>query len=224
MSYSSEDAPVLIAQVGPLEGQQFTINGTIMIGRDPSVDIVILTPDKQVSRLHASIKTSEEGTSISDLGSKNGTFINGERIHKPTTLYDGDVIQIALAQKLVFFYSDATVALDSIGFQNASNKKLRLDDRSKMVYLNDVEINPPLSAAQFNLLQKLYINEDKVVSRYDLVKAIWGDENAYGVSDQALDALVRRVRSRLVELDSEELIVTVRGHGLRLKNPEKDQS
>jgi DNA-binding winged helix-turn-helix (wHTH) protein len=219
-----EDPPVLIAQVGPLEGQQFTVKDTIMIGRDPNIDIVILTPDKQVSRLHASIKTTEEGILLADLGSKNGTYINGERIHKPTILNDGDVIQVALAQKLVFFYSDATVALDSIGFQTVSNRKLRLDDRSKMIYLNDVEVNPPLSAAQFNLLQKLYINEDKVVSRYDLVKAIWGDESAYGVSDQALDALVRRVRSRLSELDPEDFIITVRGHGLRLKNPEKDQS
>jgi len=67
-----EDPPVLIAQVGPLEGQQFTVKDTIMIGRDPNIDIVILTPDKQVSRLHASIKTrtahiSTENASISQL-------------------------------------------------------------------------------------------------------------------------------------------------------------
>ncbi len=222
MSQILEDPPILIAQVGPLEGQQFSIKETIMIGRDQNTDIVILTPDKQVSRLHASIKNTGEGILLSDLGSKNGTYLNGERIKKPVILYDGDVIQIALAQKLVFFNSDATVALDSIGFHGVTNKRLRLDDRSKMVYLDDAEVDPPLSAAQFNLLQKLYDNEDKVVSRYDLVKAIWGDENAYGVSDQALDALVRRVRSRLAEIDPEEFIITIRGHGLRLKNPERE--
>jgi pSer/pThr/pTyr-binding forkhead associated (FHA) protein len=222
MSQILDDPPVLIAQVGPLESQQFSVQGTIMIGRDSNADIVILTPDKQVSRLHASIKATKENVILSDLGSKNGTYINGERIQKPEILNDGDMIQIALAQKFVFFYSDSTVALDGIGLHRVSNKKLRLDDRSKMVYLKDIEVDPPLSAAQFNLLQKLYDNDDEVVSRYDLVKAIWGDENAYGVSDQALDALVRRVRSRLAEIDPENLIITVRGHGLRLKNPDKE--
>jgi pSer/pThr/pTyr-binding forkhead associated (FHA) protein len=222
MSQILDDPPVLIAQVGPLESQQFSVQGTIMIGRDSNADIVILTPDKQVSRLHASIKATKKNVILSDLGSKNGTYINGERIQKPEILNDGDMIQIALAQKFVFFYSDSTVALDGIGLHRVSNKKLRLDDRSKMVYLKDIEVDPPLSAAQFNLLQKLYDNEDEVVSRYDLVKAIWGDENAYGVSDQALDALDRRDRSRLAEIDPENLIITVRGHGLRLKNPDKE--
>lgn len=222
MVQNQDDPPILIAQAGPLEGQQFIIKDKIMIGRDPKTDLMILTPDKQVSRLHANVQNTKEGILLTDLGSKNGTYLNGERIYEPTILYDGDVIQIALAQKLVYFSSDATVALDSVGFKRISTKIIRLDDQSKMVYLNETELMPPLSAAQFNLLQKLYDNEDKVVSRYDLVKTIWGDENAYGVSDQALDALVRRVRSRLTEIDPREFIITIRGHGLRLENPDKE--
>ena len=222
MSQILEDPPVLFAQVGPLEGQQFAINETITIGRDPNADVVIITPDKQVSRMHASITATKKEVLITDLGSKNGTFVNGKLIEPTCILNDGDMIQIALAQKFIFYYSDATVALDNIKMHDGSNKKLRMDDRSKMIFVNGEEVNPPLSAAQFNLLQKLYENEDEVVSRYDLVKAIWKDENAYGVSDQALDALVRRVRSRLSEIDSEDFIITVRGHGLRLNNPEKE--
>ncbi|MDH5506431.1 MAG: helix-turn-helix domain-containing protein, partial [Anaerolineae bacterium] len=49
---------------------------------------------------------------------------------------------------------------------------------------------------------------------------IWGEEEAFEVSNQALDALVRRLRDRLKNVDDEhEYIVTVRGHGLRLDNP-----
>ena len=49
---------------------------------------------------------------------------------------------------------------------------------------------------------------------------MWGEEHAYEVSNQALDALVRRLRDRLDEVnDSHQFIVTVRGHGLRLDNP-----
>jgi DNA-binding response OmpR family regulator len=64
-----------------------------------------------------------------------------------------------------------------------------------------------------------------VVPREELVKAIWGEEEAYGVSDQALDALVRRLRDRLAEVDkSYEYVVTVRGHGIRLENPKLEKN
>ena len=49
------------------------------------------------------------------------------------------------------------------------------------------------------------------------MEAIWSDDEAGGVSEQALDALIRRLRDRLALLDPEHnWIVTVRGHGLRL--------
>ncbi|MCK4725394.1 MAG: winged helix-turn-helix domain-containing protein, partial [Anaerolineales bacterium] len=58
------------------------------------------------------------------------------------------------------------------------------------------------------------------VSRKELIISVWGEEQALMVSDQALDALVRRLRERLRESKSDHaFIVTVRGHGLRLDNP-----
>ena len=84
-----------------------------------------------------------------------------------------------------------------------------------------VQINPPLSVAQFSMLELLYENNGQVVSRHDLIRAVWGEEQAYDVSNQALDALVRRLRDRLAELDDHQFIATVRGHGLRLDNPPK---
>jgi DNA-binding response OmpR family regulator len=63
----------------------------------------------------------------------------------------------------------------------------------------------------------LYNHPNQVVSRMELVEAIWSDDEAGGVSEQALDALIRRLRDRLALLDPEHnWIVTVRGHGLRL--------
>ena len=50
--------------------------------------------------------------------------------------------------------------------------------------------------------------------------AVWGDKEAVGVSEQALDALVRRLRDRLAATDARyNYLVTVRGYGLRLDNP-----
>ena len=60
-----------------------------------------------------------------------------------------------------------------------------------------------------------------MVPRSDVIQAVWGEENAIAVSDQALDALVRRLRDRLAEFDPlHQYIVTVRGHGIRLENPD----
>ena len=82
------------------------------------------------------------------------------------------------------------------------------------------ELIPPLSGPQFRLLQNFYDHPDKVIGRDELIQAVWGEQASLGVSEQALDALVRRLRDRLGELDPKHTyIVTVRGHGLRIDNP-----
>jgi len=51
------------------------------------------------------------------------------------------------------------------------------------------------------------------------VEYVWGEEEALGVSEQAIDALVRRLRERIAAIDpGHKYIVTVRGHGFRLEN------
>jgi DNA-binding response OmpR family regulator len=101
-----------------------------------------------------------------------------------------------------------------------ASRRLFLDTRSRRVWVGTQEVLPPLSASQFRLLQALYDQQGEVVSRQELVSAVWGGEEAFGVSDQALDALARRLRERLTALDPRHnYILTVRGHGLRLDNP-----
>jgi DNA-binding response OmpR family regulator len=98
-------------------------------------------------------------------------------------------------------------------------RRLRVDLGARRVWIMEKEIDPPLSASQFNLLQILYEQPGEVASRSEVIDAVWG-QAAEGVSEQALDALVRRLRDRIAEVDPDrEYIVTVRGHGLRLDNP-----
>lgn len=222
MEQRKEDLPVLVAQVGPLEGQRWPVDGILSIGRDPSCDLVITTPDKQVSRRHAQLTLVGEQVELRDMGSKNGTQLNGKLIDGPVLLEDGDTIQIAMAQQLVFLASDATVPLQLEQSADASQQPnlLKLDRRARRVWIGEREVVPPLSVAQYTMLELLDENESHVVSRQDLIIAVWGQENAYEVSNQALDALVRRLRDRLGELHEHEFIVTVRGHGLRLDNPQ----
>ncbi len=216
-----EENPLFIAQTGPLEGQRWVVRESLLIGRDPDCDVIVLTPDKQVSRHHARVLLSSEGILIEDLGSKNGTHINNRRIEGPVMLQDGDTIQIALAQQFVFLSSDATVPLElGAAAPPLATGLLRLDKRARRVWVGNREVTPPLSVAQFTMLELLYAAAGRVVSRQELIEAVWGGEQSYDVSNQALDALVRRLRDRLAEVDSEqEFVVTVRGHGLRLENP-----
>ena len=80
-------------------------------------------------------------------------------------------------------------------------------------------MTPPLSAPQFRLLNYLYQQSGKVIARDSLIQEIWQGEDAIGVSDQALDALIRRLRERLQDIDpNHQYIITVRGHGIRLDN------
>ena len=209
-----EQGAILLAEGGPLDGQRWALQGVLVLGRAPTCDIVI--PDRQVSRRHARILETPEGYLLEDLSSKNGTYLNGQRVIQPQALRDGDEVQIALAQKFLFVSSDATLPLEEVP---PTFGRLRLDKAARRVWIGSREVLPPLSVAQFRLLEALYDRQGEVVPREELIAAIWGAD-AIEVSAQALDALVRRLRDRLAEIDpTHAYIVSVRGHGLRLDNP-----
>jgi DNA-binding response OmpR family regulator len=93
-----------------------------------------------------------------------------------------------------------------------------VDPDARQVWVRGVELKPPLSAQQFSLLHALFVRSGEVVSREELINAVWGKETPW-VTEQAFDALVRRLRERINQIDPDyDYIVTVRGHGLRLVN------
>jgi DNA-binding winged helix-turn-helix (wHTH) protein len=215
MKKSQEDFPLLIAQEGPLKGQRWQLSQTIVLGRESTCDVMVA--DRQISRFHARLTPTSEGVILEDLGSKNGTYLNSALLSAPVVLQDGDVLSVAMAQQFMFIVSDATTPL----LDNApQHGRLMMDLKSRRVWVNQQQLVPPLSAQQFKLLWLLYERNGQVVTRPDLVAVVWGDEQAMGVSDQALDALIRRLRDRISALDpTHQYIDTVRGHGIRLDNP-----
>ena len=210
------ELPVILADSGPLKGQQWPVSGTLTIGREDGCDITI--PDRQVSRLHARVSSTGDGIFLEDLGSKNGTFLNGQLVSAPQQLHEGDAIRIAFTQTFLFLSPDATLPLTELPEEFQQAFVLRLDEAARRAWVRGVELLPPLSAQQFNLLYTLYQKPGEVLSREDLIRAVWGEEGSW-VTEQALDALVRRLRERINQIDpGYDYIVTVRGHGLRFEN------
>jgi len=78
----------------------------ITVGRSPSNDVVILDP--RVSKLHAVFRKTADGWELSDVGSRNGTFVRNRRIvatDAPAGLMSGDLI--VFGQTALFFLSPA---------------------------------------------------------------------------------------------------------------------
>jgi DNA-binding winged helix-turn-helix (wHTH) protein len=209
------EKPVLIAREGQLVGQRWTIDSDVFtIGRGGDCELVL--PERQVSRYHVKIHFDNGRYILEDLGSKNGTHLNGTQIQGTSPLQDGDEIQIALAVKLVFVGTDATLPLTFDPPTITGN--LIIDKAQRSVTISGQTLDPPLSLAQFRLLELLYEGEGAVCSRDEIVETVWPGTDGLGVSEQAIDALVRRLRDRLTELDEYNYIVTVRGHGFRIDN------
>src|SRR5262249_54106319 len=80
-------------------------------GRSPSADLTI--NDSSVSRRHAQISVGSAGCLLKDLGSLNGTYVNGEQIVEETAVADGDRILLGQVQLRVgIASSDAIVVTE----------------------------------------------------------------------------------------------------------------
>jgi hypothetical protein len=91
----------LTIQEGPGAGQRFALSKPeTVLGRHPANDVVI--QHKEVSRRHASITREGASFILRDLGSNNGTSVNGQRLSSPQALRDGDVITLGGVVSLVF--------------------------------------------------------------------------------------------------------------------------
>jgi DNA-binding response OmpR family regulator len=206
---------LLIWREGDLIKDQWILHDTeeeIFIGR--ATECIVSIPVRWISRRHALLRRRGGQFVLEDAGSKNGVFLNGQRIIKPQALTDGDVIQLAPGLELLYVDSEATAPLPG-----QRGLGLFVDRDERQVYIHGQTMNPPLSNQQFQLLALLTEEPGKVYSRAEVIEASWFGEDAEGVTDDAIDALVRRLRQRLAEVDPEHnFIVTVRGYGFRIDN------
>lgn len=91
----------LIMQAGPQPGKAFPLEvDLVTIGREPSNTVVINDPE--ISRQHTRLRWQGDGYVVEDLGSTNGTTVNGTRIPGPSVLSNGDVVGLGATVLLVY--------------------------------------------------------------------------------------------------------------------------
>jgi predicted component of type VI protein secretion system len=91
----------LIVRRGPQPNQIYELNKDIItLGRDITNDIVINDPE--VSRHHSRMTRSAGGYMLEDLGSTNGTFVNGQRLTGARQLNSGDLISLGETVTLAY--------------------------------------------------------------------------------------------------------------------------
>jgi len=108
----------LIMRAGAEQGKEFPLEKSeLVIGRDQGNDIVIIDPE--VSRRHARVFLQGGSYVIEDLGSTNGTYVNGQRLTGPYVLRSGELINlgehVSLLYDVAVFDPDATVASSTVG-------------------------------------------------------------------------------------------------------------
>jgi ABC transport system ATP-binding/permease protein len=79
---SGADMFVIEAMNGPLDGKRWSFENAITIGRDAASVQAVVPTDRTVSRTHAEISATTSGFALRDLGSSNGTFVDGRPIEE----------------------------------------------------------------------------------------------------------------------------------------------
>jgi serine/threonine protein kinase len=107
---------------GRERGREFEIKDQVCVGRRRDNDIVLSDPE--VSGHHARITITEGGFVLTDLGSSNGTWVNGKRIAEPQLLHDGDIIRMGETEWL-FEREHDTIREESKGLTGEAARVLK---------------------------------------------------------------------------------------------------
>jgi hypothetical protein len=187
----------------------------VTIGREPASTIRI--ESLYVSRRHARIEQGDDSATLVDLGSSNGTALNGSRVEGSSPLAPGDIVTIGdvTLECLSEDMSDgATRTLRTKRPPLPPPDLLRVDTQAYEVYIGEGKLERRLSAQEFELLGYLYTNRERVCQRQELGDTIWGHGNW---DPNMLHRLVHRLKEKLEpNPDKPRYVQTVPWVGYRL--------
>lgn len=116
------------------DGGRFDLHGTVTIGRAPENGIVLA--DEQVSRRHAIVQAQEREFWLVDLGSANGSLVNGRRVAQPVRLQHGDVISLPGVE--LAFHSEFLTAAHEVGRQMMASTMISVKTAECWMLMADI--------------------------------------------------------------------------------------
>lgn len=191
---------------------------SMTIGRGERSDCVI--ESRLLSRQHARVFRDGNSYYVEDLDSKNGTWINSERVIKPRPLRDGDEISLAMTVRLRFVRSGVSVPL-TIDDAEGMDGVLRVDFQNHEVFVRDQPLEPPLTIMEFSLLALLYNHAGRICPRQEIIDTLWDEEDRAYITEQSVTLLVQKLRQRLADADMDHAYIVRVGTGYRLNNPQR---
>ncbi len=180
-----------------------------VIGRSPDADIVV--PEPLASRRHASISRDPWGYAVVDLGSRNGTLLNGALVSSPRRLRNGDMIQVGTT---VMRFDDPSATLGASARQPLANLPVWVNEATGEAFAHGRVLE--LAPKELALLSLLCERAGSICDRPDIAVRVW-PEYAGRIGDNNIEALVRRLRQKLAEAGAPpDTVVTVKKRGYRL--------
>ena len=160
------------------------------LGRSDTCDIVIARPT--VSRVHILIELQHNRYILSDAGSSNGTYVNGQRIEEPYQLSTGDELWLGSGDVTLLF-TDPEETVD-VALHNGP-PPLFIDVGARIVRVYGAPV--ALTTLEYELLLFLAQNPRKVCTREACFAAVWGQPYDHATCEDALNACIARLRRNL---------------------------
>ena len=151
---------------------------TAIIGRAVECDVVIAS--KSVSREHTRLRREGRRWFVDDLGSTNGTYLNGERVINNLALLDGDSLMVGDVT-FVFHDPDTTTRENPV-------PDLEVDTAAGVIRVNRKAVT--LSPKEYLLLAFLYERRGQVCSKDAIGHAVWPEYEGGGIFDYQIENLV----------------------------------
>lgn len=156
------------------------VSGRTVIGRNDDADLKIERAN--VSRIHCVLQQLRDGTwAVHDPGSRNGTFVNGERIHHLRVLQDGDLIGIGNAKE------PSTWAFHLEAPPEDGERRVDTLVHSRVVLKDDTHFAPQTQVEDTRQLRQDY---ERLRAAWEMVQRLAGEVRVDHMLGNALDALL----------------------------------
>lgn len=206
VSQPKDERAYILFISGPLIGKMYLLEDETIVGRADEADIAIC--DSRISRKHLKIEVTDGNAFIEDLGSTNGTFINGERI-KRCLLKNGDKVHISSDTFFKFAIGDAAERLFQKEMHEMANFDAVTGISNKHVFARRIK-------EEFSYARRSKWHLSLLMIDIDFFKKV-NDTYGHMAGDYVLAGVAERIKSMIRDEDilarygGEEFAVILRG-------------